>query len=128
MQERSEATCHMVMLQCCYLSKEAKRPSNTTNMISIFPDLCNPNLFSDLCNPNLFSDFLAERLFTSPKINLGCTSPKINLSCTSPKINLGCTSPKKILSCLLYGSVASLRLPSSNIEAWSYGTSLRSGI
>ena len=32
------------------------------------------------------------------------------------------------LAYLLYGSVASLLSPSSNIEAWSYGTSLRSCI
>ena len=31
----------------------------------------------------------------------------------------------RILSYLLYGSVASLPSPSSNIEAWPYGTSLR---
>ena len=41
---------------------------------------------------------------------------------------LGCTSPKKYLSYLLYGSVASLPSPSSNIEAWPYGTSLHSCI
>ena len=34
----------------------------------------------------------------------------------------------RVLSYLLYGSVASLPLPSSNIEAWPYGTSLRSCI
>ena len=33
MQERSEATCHMAMPQCCYLAKGAKRPSHTTNTI-----------------------------------------------------------------------------------------------
>ena len=33
---RSGATCHMAMPQCCYLAKGAKRPSHTTNMISIF--------------------------------------------------------------------------------------------
>ena len=32
---------------------------------------------------------------------------------------------EKYLAYLLYGSVASLPSPSSNIEAWSYGTSLR---
>ena len=32
----------------------------------------------------------------------------------------------RILSYLLYGSIASLPSPSSNIEAWPYGTSLRS--
>ena len=32
MQERSEATCHMAMPQCCYLAKGAKRPSHTTNI------------------------------------------------------------------------------------------------
>ena len=31
----------------------------------------------------------------------------------------------KSLAYLLYGSVASLPSPSSNIEAWPYGTSLR---
>ena len=31
----------------------------------------------------------------------------------------------RIISYLLYGSVASLSSPSSNIEAWPYGTSLR---
>ena len=31
----------------------------------------------------------------------------------------------RILSYLMYGSVASLSSPSSNIEAWPYGTSLR---
>ena len=31
MQERSGATCHMAMPQCCYLAKWAKRPSHTTN-------------------------------------------------------------------------------------------------
>ena len=46
--KRSGATCHMAMPQCCYLAKGAKRPSHTTNMISIFSDLCKPNLFSDL--------------------------------------------------------------------------------
>ena len=34
----------------------------------------------------------------------------------------------RILSYLLYGSVALLPSPSSNIEAWPYGTSLRSCI
>ena len=33
MQERSEATCHMAMPQCCYLTKGAKRPSHTTKKI-----------------------------------------------------------------------------------------------
>ena len=33
--KRSGATCHMDMSQCCYLAKGAKRPSHTTNMISI---------------------------------------------------------------------------------------------
>ena len=33
---RSGATCHMAMPQCCYLAKGAKRPSHTTNMLSIF--------------------------------------------------------------------------------------------
>ena len=33
MQERSEATCHIAMPQCCYLAKGAKRPSHTTNTI-----------------------------------------------------------------------------------------------
>ena len=33
MQERSEATCHMAMPQCCYLAKGAKRPSHTANTI-----------------------------------------------------------------------------------------------
>ena len=32
MQERSGATCHMAMPQCCYLANGAKRPSHTTNM------------------------------------------------------------------------------------------------
>ena len=32
---------------------------------------------------------------------------------------------EKYLAYLLYGSVASLLSPSSNIEAWPYGTSLR---
>ena len=32
---------------------------------------------------------------------------------------------KKIVAYLLYGSVASLPSPSSNIEAWPHGTSLR---
>ena len=30
--KRSGATCHMAMPQCCYLAKEAKRPSHTTNI------------------------------------------------------------------------------------------------
>ena len=33
MQERSGATCHMAMPQCCYLAKGAKQPSHTTNTI-----------------------------------------------------------------------------------------------
>ena len=33
--------------------------------------------------------------------------------------------PLKRLAYLLHGSVASLHSPSSNIEAWPYGTSLR---
>ena len=37
----------------------------------------------------------------------------------------GLHKSEKILSYLLYGSVASLPSPSSNIEAWPYGTSLR---
>ena len=44
MQERSGATCHMAMPQCCYLAKGAKRPSHTTNMIKfdrIRFDRCN---------------------------------------------------------------------------------------
>ena len=32
--KRSRATCHMAMSQCCYLTKEAKRRSNTTNMLA----------------------------------------------------------------------------------------------
>ena len=52
MQERSEATCHMAMPQCCYLAKEAKRPSHTTNTIKFdrFPfDPCNSIKRFDLC-------------------------------------------------------------------------------
>ena len=30
--KRNGATCHMAMPQCCYLAKEAKRPSHTTIM------------------------------------------------------------------------------------------------
>ena len=37
----------------------------------------------------------------------------------------GLHKSEKYLSYLLYGSVASLPSPSSNIEAWPYGTSLR---
>ena len=33
--KRSGATCHMTMPQCCSLAKGAKRPSHTTNMLSI---------------------------------------------------------------------------------------------
>ena len=37
----------------------------------------------------------------------------------------GLHKSEKYLAYLLYGSVASLPSPSSNIEAWPYGTSLR---
>ena len=33
-EKRSGATCHMVMPQCCYLAKGAKRLSHTTNMLT----------------------------------------------------------------------------------------------
>ena len=52
MQERSEATCHMAMPQCCYLAKGAKRPSHTTNTIQfdrILFDPCNSIKRFDLC-------------------------------------------------------------------------------
>ena len=52
MQERSGATCHMAMPQCCYLAKGAKRPSHTTNTIEIdsIPfDPCNSIERFDLC-------------------------------------------------------------------------------
>ena len=32
--KQSGATCHMAMPQCCYLAKGAKRPSDTTNMLT----------------------------------------------------------------------------------------------
>ena len=52
MQERSEATCHLAMPQCCYLAKGAKRPSHTTNTIKFdrIPfDPCNSIKRLDLC-------------------------------------------------------------------------------
>ena len=52
MQERSGATCHMAMPQCCYLAKGAKRPSHTTNTIKFgrIPfDACNSIQRFDLC-------------------------------------------------------------------------------
>ena len=33
--KRSAATCHMAIPQCCYLAKGAKRPSHTTNMLTL---------------------------------------------------------------------------------------------
>ena len=50
--KRSGATCHMGMPQCCYLAKEAKRPSHTTNTINFdrIPfDPCNLIKRFDLC-------------------------------------------------------------------------------
>ena len=52
MQERSGATCHMAMPQCCYLAKGAKRPSHTTKTIKFdrIPfDPCNSIKRFDLC-------------------------------------------------------------------------------
>ena len=52
MQERSGATCHIAMPQCCYLAKGAKRPSHTTNTIKFdrIPfDPCNSIKRFDLC-------------------------------------------------------------------------------
>ena len=50
--QRSGATCHMAMPQCCYLAKGAKRPSHTTNTIKFdrIPfDPCNSIKRFDLC-------------------------------------------------------------------------------
>ena len=50
--KRSGATCHLAMLQCCYLAKGAKRQSHTTNTIKFdrVPfDPCNSIKRFDLC-------------------------------------------------------------------------------
>ena len=50
--ERSGATCHMAIPQCCYLATGAKRPSHTTNTIKFdrIPfDPCNSIKRFDLC-------------------------------------------------------------------------------
>ena len=50
--QRSGATCHLAMPQCCYLAKGAKRPSHTTNTIKFnrIPfDPCNSIKRFDLC-------------------------------------------------------------------------------
>ena len=52
MQERSGATCHMALPQCCYSAKGAKRPSHTTNTSKfdrIQFDPCNSIKRFDLC-------------------------------------------------------------------------------
>ena len=52
MQERSGATCHMAVPQCCNMAKGAKRPSHTTNTIKFdrIPfDSCNSIKRFDLC-------------------------------------------------------------------------------
>ena len=48
MQERSRATCHLAMPQCCYLAKGAKRPS-TIKFDRIPFDPCNSIKRFDLC-------------------------------------------------------------------------------
>ena len=64
--------------------------------------------------------------------SVGCHEAEYSLSRKKTKVF---TKPKNesihlaeiYLAYLLYGSVASLSSPSSNIEAWPYGTSLRFG-
>ena len=56
-----------------------------------------------------------SRILTKPK------KQKYSSSRKSESIH----EAEKDLAYLLYGSVASLPSPSSNIEAWPYGTSLR---
>ena len=69
------------------------------------------------------------RLFIESKLNKSIQSVEIKVSYSSrrktPYQRLFSGYYLKRLAYLLYGSVASLPSPSSNIEAWPYGTSLR---
>ena len=70
-----------------------------------------------------------RRLFIESKLNKSIQSVEIKISYSSrrktPYQRLFSGYYLKRLAYSLYGSVASLPSPSSNIEAWPYGTSLR---
>ena len=107
------------------------------NLLDRFIDLAN---FAYQCSLVPSPNFKAKK----PKkhrdtfsLNAGDTGVAVNRSNFSGREDRGRTfwsnwrdrmECGRILSYLLYGSVASLPSPSSNIEAWPYGTSLRSCI
>ena len=121
------------MPQSCYLAKGAKRPSHTTNTIKfdrVSFDPCNSIKRFDLC-------FLTRQIwpiYSHPYYNMSYQGVAVNRSNFFGRKDWGRTFWSnyrdrteccRILSYLLYGSVASLPSPSSNIEAWPDGTSLR---
>ena len=76
-------------------------------MISIFSDLCNPNLFSDLCNPNLFSDLLCPISRTGSKY-------KVKMILASYKTAYGV--PLQIERCLFKHFVITSKI--TQVSSW----------
>ena len=83
----------------------------------------------DALNIRRFGNPPSWRLFIESKLNKSIQSVEIKVSYSSrrktPYQRLFSGYYLKRLAYLLYGSVASLPSPSSNIEARPYGTSLR---
>ena len=69
--KRSGATCLRAMPHRCYLANSAKRPSHSTNMISIFFGFVQPKFIFGLVQPNFIFELVPPK-FIFGLVNSRC--------------------------------------------------------